>query len=233
MDADGTKDGYDLEMTRGGERGGRRSRSWPAAGRASRSTWPTRLRWARPTPPWRPASSTSASTRSQRRKRIMAERGIPVRLDDWRADDQLVSRADSQSAASSRRRSRQRADPIMAKPIDAIETQLQVNRASELEIDKLFRACVKLEGQRLAPEGRQAADGPRRRHAAADEPRADRRRGNGAALLPADERAQPQDLRRRRRGRLRPHARGRRRRPGGSASTCCSSWGTSAWSPAA
>ena len=38
-----------------------------------------------------------------------------------------------------------------------------INRQADLEIDKLFRACVKLEGQRLAPEGRQAAARPRRR----------------------------------------------------------------------
>ena len=56
-----------------------------------------------------------------------------------------------------------------------------INRDNELEVDKLFRACVKLEGERPAPEGRQAADGARRRHAAADESRPDRRRGDGAA----------------------------------------------------
>ncbi len=48
------------------ERGGRRSRWSPAAGRASPNTWPTRLRWARPTRPWPPAFFTSASTRSKK-----------------------------------------------------------------------------------------------------------------------------------------------------------------------
>ena len=66
MDADGTKNGYDLEITRAVTRGRVECRWWPAAGPAARSTWPTRSCWAGPRPPWPPASSITASTRSAR-----------------------------------------------------------------------------------------------------------------------------------------------------------------------
>ena len=41
----GRENGYDLEITAGGERGGTGFRWWPAAGPASRNTWPTRSCW--------------------------------------------------------------------------------------------------------------------------------------------------------------------------------------------
>ncbi len=64
-----------------------------------------------------------------------------------------------------------------------------------LEIDKLFRACVKLEASDLhlkvgnAPMVR--VDGSLRPMQRGP----DRRRGDGTALLPADERSEPQDIR--------------------------------------
>ena len=78
MDADGTKNGYDLEITRAVSEAVS-FRSWPAAGPASPSIWPTRSCWARPTRRWRPAFFTSANIRFDETKRVMRSRGIPVR----------------------------------------------------------------------------------------------------------------------------------------------------------
>ncbi len=103
-----------------------------------------------------------------------------------------------------------------------------INRKADLEIDKLFRACVKLKASDLHLKVDKPPMVRVERHAAADEPRADLRRGNGSPLLSADERAEPQDFRKRRRRRLRPHAAGRGHR-GGFASICCSSLVTSDW----
>ena len=69
MDADGTKDGYDLEITARGDRGGVDPGGGQRRGRAARTTWPTPSCWAGPTPPWPPASSTTASIRSARPKK--------------------------------------------------------------------------------------------------------------------------------------------------------------------
>ena len=87
----------------------------------------------------------------------------------------------------------------------------------DLEIDKLFRACVKLKASDLhlkvdkPPMVR--VDGtlrPMNREPITDEEMV-------RLMLPAHERAQPQDLRARRRGRLRPHAATSTARTGGSA----------------
>ena len=69
MDADGTKDGYDLEMTAAVSEAvddpGRRQRR----GRPARAPGRRDHASARPTPPWPPAFSTSASTRFDETKR--------------------------------------------------------------------------------------------------------------------------------------------------------------------
>ena len=82
MDADGTKNGYDLEMTRRRGRRGGSSRSWPRAARATPSTcgpfWPT------------PGASAAlaASIFHYRHysisetKEYLSRRGVPVRLVD-------------------------------------------------------------------------------------------------------------------------------------------------------
>ena len=92
-----------------------------------------------------------------------------------------------------------------------------INRKADLEVDKFFRACVKLKASDLhlkvdkPPMVR--VDGtlrPMNREPITDEEMV-------RLMLPADERAEPQDLREGRRRRLRPHARRRRHRSGGSA----------------
>ena len=226
MDADGTKNGYDLEITargerRGGDPGGgqRRGRQARAPGRRD----PAR---ARPTRRWRPAFSTTASTRSSETKRVMAERGIPVR----EADSGALATESSQPNDRRARDALWHTD----RPTRMQPTPVRVAERNELEIDKLFRALVKLEGQRPAPEGRHAlrtsASTARLRP---HEPRADRRRGDGAAAAFRCWTSATARSSTRRRGRLRPRRRRRRRAAGGSASTCCSRWGTWAWSPAA
>ncbi len=75
MDADGTKDGYDLEITAAVSRRGVDSGGGQRRGRAAPSTWPTRSCWAGPTRPWRPAFSTTASTRSHETKQRDAPNG--------------------------------------------------------------------------------------------------------------------------------------------------------------
>ena len=120
----------------------------------------------------------------------------------------------------------------MAKADDAFKSSF-INRKAGTRDRQALPRLREAQGQRPAPQGRQAADGPRQRHAAADEPRADRRRGNGAALLPADERAEPQDLREATAAPTSPTRATSTAPTGGSASTCCSSSATSAWSPAA
>ena len=79
MDADGTKNGYDLEMTRAvvdavDDPGGRlRRRGQPRA--------PARRAGRRPGParPWPPASSITGNTRSPRPRTTWPSHGVPVR----------------------------------------------------------------------------------------------------------------------------------------------------------
>ena len=104
-------------------------------------------------------------------------------------------------------------------------TSVSCHEQQELEIDKLFRALVKLEGSdlhlkvgrppivRVHGELRPLNRG------------ADRTGGDGAADLPDDERPQPAGFSTRRRGGLRPHARCGRHHVGGSASTCLQQMG--------
>lgn len=64
MDADGTKAGYDIALTRAVSEAVGRSPSSPAAARAVWSTWPRFCATEKPTPFSPPASSISANTRS-------------------------------------------------------------------------------------------------------------------------------------------------------------------------
>ena len=79
MDRDGTKDGYDLELTRAVAE----AVTVPviaSGGAGSLEHSARRSPRAAPTPRWPPRSSTSASTRSPRRRRTCADRGVEVRL---------------------------------------------------------------------------------------------------------------------------------------------------------
>ena len=78
MDADGTKDGFDLELIELVRARGAVSRSSPAAARARSSTSPRRSGPA-PTRCWRRASSTSASSTIGEVKDALRQDGIPVR----------------------------------------------------------------------------------------------------------------------------------------------------------
>ncbi len=56
--------------------------------------------------------------------------------------------------------------PRMSDKAEAIAARLKeslLQDKAELEVDKIFKALVKLEGSRLAPESWPASDGPRRR----------------------------------------------------------------------
>ncbi len=64
MDADGTKAGYDLALHEARQRGRRRSRSSPAAARATSITWCMCCTRAKPMPCSRPAFSTSGNSPS-------------------------------------------------------------------------------------------------------------------------------------------------------------------------
>ena len=106
-----------------------------------------------------------------------------------------------------------------------------LGQREDCEIDKLFRALVKLSGSDL--------------HLKADRPPFMRVNGTLRPMnrgpiddeemvrlcLPMIERAQSQNLRRNRRRRLRPYHRRSTASCGDSASTCCSSLATWAWSP--
>ena len=81
MDRDGTKDGYDLELTRADRRRRRPFPSSPPAAPARSSTSGRGSSRATPTRRWPRRSSTSAPTRSPRRSAICAERGVEVRLE--------------------------------------------------------------------------------------------------------------------------------------------------------
>ena len=161
MDADGTKNGYDLEMTARGERGGddpgRRQRRGGEAGAPGRRD-PAGQGRRGPGRQHLPLRRVHDSTRP---KRIMAGTGIPVRLRRVRRlheASRLAMRPFEAAMSTSRQRSNRTAR-LTWRPADRPTTpskQLRRQR-EELEIDKLFRALVKLEGQRLAPEGRPAA----------------------------------------------------------------------------
>ena len=81
MDRDGTKAGFDLELTRADLGCGHACRSSPRAASARSIISSTASPKATPAPCWRPRSSTSAPIRSAQAKRHMAAAGIAVRLD--------------------------------------------------------------------------------------------------------------------------------------------------------
>ncbi len=79
---------------------------------------------------------------------------------------------------------------------EAVKSGLIPNTA-ELEVNKLFRACVKQQASDLHLKVGRPPMVRVNGIAAPLDPRADRRRRDGAAVLSADERAEPQDFRRR------------------------------------
>ena len=91
-------DGYDLELTRAVARGGRRPGHRLRRRRARSSTSPTASPRARPTPCSRPASSTTAPTRSREAKEYLAARGVPVR--PVAPVGRAAARPDAEAAAS-------------------------------------------------------------------------------------------------------------------------------------
>ncbi len=183
MDADGTKNGYDLEITARGERGGERFRSWPAAGPASPSTWPTRL------PMGKADAALAASIFHFGEYTIQRNETSDARAGHSRAEAARATQPsdDDGHYASSRDSDRTTQDEPSADSHDGhhcrsrdVET-VSSTATQELEVDKLFPRLVKLEGSDLHLKVGKPPHRARQGHAAADEPRPDRRRRDGAA----------------------------------------------------
>ena len=223
MDCDGTKDGYDLEITAAVSE----AVSIPvvASGGAGK---PEHLADAITIGKADAALAASifhfGEYTIEETKRVMAERGIAVRLGN--VERNSTSLADVHGRAVPTLGSFVHGQSIRTKHSRAASSTSKAGAGDRQAVSRLREACK-------ASDLHLKVDKPPivrvERHAAAHESRADHRRGNGPAHVSADERAESQDLRQGRRGRLRPHARRRRHRSGGSASTCCSSWATSAW----